>query len=270
MNYVRKGKAVAILAGISLLLPQIVLAESNEELAKKLSNPIASLISVPLQLNYDTNMGRGDDGSRLLLNVQPVIPIEINDDWNLISRTILPVISQDDIFAGAGSQFGLGDVVQSAFFSPSQPTESGWIWGAGPVLLLPTATDDLLGADKWGAGPTAVALKQEGPWTYGALANHIWSVAGNDNRQDIDATFLQPFLSYTTPDAVTFALNTESTYDWEAEQWSVPINFTATKVTKVGNQLVSIGGGVRYWAESTDNGPEGFGVRILFTLLYPK
>lgn len=270
MNYVRKGKTVAILAGISLLLPQIVLAESNEELAKKLSNPIASLISVPLQLNYDTNMGRGDEGSRLLLNVQPVIPIEINDDWNLISRTILPVISQDDIFAGAGSQFGLGDVVQSAFFSPSQPTESGWIWGAGPVLLLPTATDDLLGADKWGAGPTAVALKQEGPWTYGALANHLWSVAGNDNRQDIDATFLQPFVSYTTPEAVTFALNTESTYDWEAEQWSVPINFTATKVTKIGNQLVSIGGGVRYWAESTDNGPEGFGVRILFTLLYPK
>jgi hypothetical protein len=138
------------------------------------------------------------------------------------------------------------------------------------VFLLPTATDDLLGADKWGVGPTAVALKQEGPWTYGALANHIWSVAGDDNRQDISATFLQPFLAYTTKEAVTFLLNTESTYDWKSKQWAVPLNATATKVMKLGNQLVSVGGGVRYWAESTDGGPEGLGVRLLFTLVFPK
>ena len=270
MVYKGKAYSVLVLAAMSVLWTNVVFSESNEELAKKLSNPIASLISVPLQLNYDSNIGKADEGQRLLLNVQPVIPVSLNDDWNLISRTILPVVSQQDMFANAGSQFGLGDVVQSAFFSPTQPTESGWIWGAGPVLLLPTATDELLGADKWGLGPTAVALRQDGPWTYGTLANHIWSVAGNDQRQDINATFLQPFLSYTTPDAITFALNTESTYDWESEQWSVPINFNATKVTKIGNQLVSVGGGIRYWAESSDNGPEGFGIRILFTLLYPK
>jgi hypothetical protein len=261
------AKASILLAAFNV---QTAFAESNEELAKKLSNPIASLISVPFQLNYDSDIGPSDSGERYQLNIQPVIPISLTDDWNIISRTILPVVSQEDTFSGAGSQSGLGDVVQSFFFSPKQPTESGWIWGAGPVLLLPTATDDLLGSDKWGLGPTAVVLKQNGPWTYGALANHIWSVVGDDDRQDISTTFLQPFLSYTTKEAVTFGLNTESAYDWKSEQWAVPINFTATKVMKFGNQIVSIGAGVRYWAESTDGGPEGLGARLLFTLLFPK
>ncbi|CAH1904809.1 conserved hypothetical protein [Candidatus Nitrotoga sp. HW29] len=262
------------ITGISILLAvfmvQTAFAENNEELARKLTNPIASLTSVPFQLNYDSNIGPNNNGDRYQLNIQPVIPISLNDNWNIISRTILPVASQNGIFSGAGSQSGLGDVVQSVFFSPTQPTESGWIWGAGPVLLLPTATNNLLGANKWGLGPTAVVLKQNGPWTYGALANHIRSVAGDHDRQDISASFLQPFLTYTTKEAVTFALNTESTYNWKSEQYAVPINFVATKVTKFGNQLVSVGGGVRYWAKSTDGGPEGLGVRLLFTLLFPK
>lgn len=260
---------VRISIAASIFVGSTAFAESNEELAKKLSNPVASLISVPFQLNYDSDIGPNDDGNRYQLNIQPVIPISLNDDWNIISRTILPVVSQDEIFPDASSQSGLGDILQSLFFSPKQPTERGWIWGMGPVLLLPTATDDLLGADKWGLGPTAVVLKQGGPWTYGTLANHIWSVAGDDDRQDISSTFLQPFLSYTNKQAVTFALNAESTYDWKSKQWAVPINFTATKVTKFGNQLVSVGGGIRYWAESTDAGPEGMGVRLIFTLLFP-
>lgn len=273
----RKGRVYRLpfmLVGLCLFLSSggssVRAQESAEDLAKKLSNPVAALISVPFQLNYDEGFGPRGRGEKWTLNIQPVIPISLNEDWNLISRTILPVVDQQDLGEGTGSQFGIGDTVQSLFFSPKLPTESGWIWGAGPVVRLPTGTDELLTADKWGAGPTAVALKQQGPWTYGALTNHIWSFAGDDDRADVNATFLQPFLSYTTPQAWTFSLNTESTYDWENDQWSVPFNGVVTKVTKIGSQLVSIGAGARYWAEGPDGGPDGWGARLVFTLLFPN
>ncbi|MFS8115212.1 transporter [Rhizobium jaguaris] len=243
--------------------------EANSDLAKKLSNPVASLISVPFQFNYDRGFGP-NNGNRETLNIQPVIPFSINENWNVISRTILPVIWQDNIAGPSGSQFGLGDITQSFFFSPKEPTAGGIIWGAGPAFLIPTATDDLLGSGKFGLGPTAVVLKQEGPWTVGALANHIWSVAGEANRPDVSSTFLQPFVSYTTSDAWTFTLNTESTYDWKGEQWSVPINFQVAKLVKFGKQPVSFQAGARYWAAAPDNGPEGWGFRVAMTFLFPK
>lgn len=245
-------------------------AQDADQLAKQLSNPIASLTSVPMQFNWDDGVGADDGGDRFSLNVQPVIPVSISENWNMISRTIVPVISQNDVFPGAGSQFGLGDVTQSLFFSPKALTASGWTWGVGPVLLLPTATDDLLGTEKWGAGPTAVALRQTaGGWTYGALVNHIWSFAGDDDRADVNSTFLQPFLSKALGKGRTFAVNAESTYDWENEQWTVPLNISYSKVSRIGKQMVSYAGGVRYYVEAPDAAAE-WGLRFQVTLLYPK
>jgi hypothetical protein len=242
-------------------------SHDDADLAKQLANPVSSLISVPFQANWDFGIGL-NDATRFTLNIQPVIPISLTEDTNLIIRTILPVIDAESPAPGIDDAAGLGDTTQSFFFSPKEPV-GGWILAAGPVFLWPTATDTLLGSEKWGAGPTALALKQTGPWTYGVLTNHIWSYAGDGDRDEVNHTFIQPFLSYITTTKTTFTLNSESTYDWEHEEWTVPLNFVVSQMFKIGKQPLQASVGGRYYVESPDGGPE-WGVRFVLTMLFPK
>lgn len=239
-------------------------------MANKLQNPIADLISVPLQNNFEFRIGPAHDGFRWTLNVQPVIPISLNQDWNLVSRTILPIVHQSDIFTGSGTQFGLGDTLQSFFLSPAKP--EAFIWGVGPVFLLPTGTHRYLSGRKWGAGPTGVILVQDSGWTYGALANHIWSFAsstGGSSRPDVSSTFLNPFVSHTFKSATTIGLNTEITYDWKAKQWIVPVQASVSQLLVVDKQPMQLSLASRYWAVRPDSAPT-WGIRFTATFLFPK
>ena len=264
-----KQLAAALLICATAVPGTSAAAESADDLAKKLSNPVASMISVPLQYNVDFNLG-SEDGTKQTLNIQPVIPASLNEHWNLITRVIMPVVAQDDVFGNSGSQFGLGDTTPTFFFSPRQPTAGGLILAAGPVFLLPTATDDLLGTEKWGAGPSVLALKQTATgWTYGVLANHIWSIAGDEDRNEISSTFLQPFLAKQFPGGRTLTINSESTYDWYGESWNVPMNLMYSKVTRIGNHTMSFAGGARYYFDTPGDGPD-WGLRFVVTLLFPE
>ncbi|AJY46369.1 hypothetical protein [Martelella endophytica] len=242
---------------------------SKAALAKQLSNPVAPLTVLPFQFNYDRGYGP-DKGDQLQLNIQPIVPFKLNEDWYLITRTIVPIEQQTDIAGPSGSQFGIGDTLMSLFLSPVNPGVNGLIWGAGPVFLFPTATDDLLGSEKWGAGPTGVVAFENGPWTTGLLANHVWSFAGADDRTRISTTMTQPFVSYNTKSAWTFSLTSEAEYDWVADDWIVPIDFTVGKLVMAGKQPVSLSLGARYWATAPDNGPEGWGLRAVVSFVFPK
>ena len=244
-----------LLVMVVVVRPGSAHADDETELAKAALNPVAAMYSLPVQYNWDQKMGSTGEGMRSITNIQPVLPFKLNDDWNLISRTILPLIDQHGLAPnGAADKSGAGDITQSFFFSPSKPTDSGWILGAGPALLIPTGSDELLGNEQWGLGPTAVALKQSNGWTRGVLANHIWGLDGSppDDKEKVNQTFLQPFLSYTTETHTTYGINSESTYDWQAREWAIPINLTVT-------QPLTIQAGPRYWLDRSGEGPQGWG-----------
>ena len=259
---------IAVFAGACASAPEETGGESQEvALAQQLQNPLANLISVPMQLNRHQNMGPDDKGDQWVLNIQPVLPFKLNDDWTLISRTIFPLIRLDDLPLKGEKESGLGDITQSFFLSPSQLTSGGWVWGVGPVFLIPTASDEDLGTEKFGLGPTAVALKQTGPWTVGVLVNHVWSVAGDDDRDSVNATYVEPWLTYTTDSDTSISVSFETVHDWQADETSLPVNFIVDQLLKIGEQYISVGGALNYHLDTPPGGPEGLGFRLQLTLL---
>jgi hypothetical protein len=245
--------------------------ESTDEaaLAQAAQNPIADMISLPFQNNVNLNVG-AENKTQNVMNIQPVWPFSISENWNLITRTILPVISQPEIIPGDGRTNGIGDINFTAAFSPAKPGKI--IWGAGPVILLPTASDDVLGTKKWGIGPTAVALRIQGPWVYGALLNNIWSVAGDDDRADVNQLLLQPFVNYNLRKGWYLTSAPIITANWEADsdnRWTVPIGAGFGKILRIGKQPINaqLSG---YSNVERPDGAADWQIRIQIQLLFPK
>ncbi len=241
--------------------------QSLEEISRALSNPVANLINVPIQFNWDYGAGTFDHGNDYQMKIQPVIPIPISEDWRILSRTIFIVESKQDM--GFSSETGLGDITQTFFLSPAKHKDTKLVWGVGPAFLIPTATENHLGQKKFGIGPSAVLAYQLEDFTLGVLANHIWDVAGYSDRPYVSQTFVQPFFAWHLPHASTLTLNSEYVYDWHAGQETFPINLTIGRVFKIGKLPVNIAFGGRYYIDRPDDGPK-WGLRLQITLVFPE
>jgi hypothetical protein len=233
-------------------------------LAEKLQNPVADLISMQFQSNFDFGVG-ANNGTLYLLDVQPVIPLHITSDWNYIVRPILPFISTSNVY-GPGYVTGLGDLELETFLSPTAPGPFGIIWGLGPTSILPTATQKKLGGDVMTLGPSGVALWQKNGWTVGSLVTQNWRVAGPG---DYNATYFEPFISHTFKTATTIAVDSESTYDWLSEEWTISFNNTYSQVFKLGKIPVEIGLALQYYAQSPVPGQQ-WGLRVNITPMFPE
>lgn len=252
---------------IMLLSFNLWAQKSSEELAKNLQNPLANLISVPLQYNQEYGIGEGDpEGTRSFMNIQPVIPVHLSDDWLIINRVIAPIISQTNTPGAPGTQNGLGDTLYTAFLSPAK---SAITWGIGPAVSLPTGTDNPLSKRKWSLGPSFVALKQTGPITIGALASQIWSVAGDSKRQEVSQFYFQPFFAYTMPSSLTLSASMENTYDWKSDKWIWSFIPTIQKVFKPGKIPINVSIGPKFFTGEESISPD-YGFRATVTFMFPE
>lgn len=244
---------------------------SQADLQKATQNPVADLISVPFQNNTDLNIGPFGR-EKNTLNIQPVVPLSLTENVNLIVRWITPVLFQPDVTQRHLGTVGLGDMNPSFFFVPAKP--GALIWGIGPTFLLPTATDDTLGTGKFSIGPTAVALAQPGHWTIGALVSNAWSVAGPSGRADVNIFTLQYFLNYNLAKGWSIGTSPILTASWNASSgnvWTVPAGLVIARVFKVGAQPMNASVGYFYNVTRPDNPPSPKSqIRIQISLLFPK
>lgn len=246
-----------------------IFADEEEDLAKQTQNPVADLISVPFQNNTNFNLGP-NDRTQNVLNIQPVVPISLTDNWNLITRTIVPVIYQPDITQNSGGESGLGDINLTLFLSPSKSGKL--IWGVGPIVSFPTATDRVLGTDKWSAGPSVVLLTMPGNWVIGTLVNNIWSFAGDSDRPDVNQFLLQYFINYNFPNGWYLTSAPINTANWEADnndRWTIPIGGGAGKIFRLGKLPLNTSVQSFYNVEHPDLGPE-WSLRFQLQFLFPK
>jgi hypothetical protein len=246
---------------------------SAEELAKLAQNPVGNLVSVPLQNNTNFNTGPLS-GTQNILNIQPVIPIEVSKDWNLITRTIMPLLWQPEFVPGQGDTFGLGDIQLSALLSPAQPGPGGLIWGAGAIVQMPTNTSDVLGNKNWGLGPTAVVLKLEkgSPWVYGGLFNNVWSLSSDKQGGRYNNFLLQPFVNYNFPGGLYLTSSPIVTANWEADssqRWTVPIGGGIGKIFHLGKLPVNAQLGGYYNVVHPDDGAS-WQLRLQVQFMFPK
>ena len=264
-------KSLRLLAVIILFSAPLFAQTDQEaaELAKKTQNPVSDMISLPFQNN--TNFGLGPyDRTQNVLNIQPVAPFNLNEKWNLITRTILPVISQPDIAETDGSSFGLGDINASLFLSPAKPGKV--IWGVGLAVSLPTATNRVLGTGKWAIGPSAVALTMSGAWVIGVLANNVWSITGDSERNNVSLFLLQYFINYNLPNGWYLTSSPIITANWKADsedRWTVPFGIGVGRIFRIGRQPMNAQIAFYYNAVSPDFGSD-WTLRIQLQLLFPK
>jgi hypothetical protein len=253
-------------AAIVAFTPSLAAAQDASKLARQTQNPVASLVSVPIQANWDSGLGERET-TGTLVNVQPVMPFSLNKDWNVILRVVMPFASQA---TPAGSTVsGMGDTVATVFLSPARSNR--FIWGAGPVFLLPTATTSRFGAEKIGLGPSVVALSQPNRFTLGVLFNQIWSASGANDRPDVSQMLLQPFVNYNLVEGLSIGMVSETSANWtlDTNRWSVPLLFTVGKVTLLGRRPVNFQAAAGPYLDDRENGAE-WRLRLSLTFLFPR
>jgi hypothetical protein len=242
---------------------------ASEALQKATQNPVASLISVPLQNNSNFDIGPLDR-TQNVLNIQPVIPVRLNENWNLITRIIMPLVYQPDLSQHNVGVMGLGDINPTFFLSPAKPSKL--IWGIGPAFVLPTATNAVLGQGKWSGGPSVVALMQPEHWTIGVLVNNVWNFAGESSRPAVNQMLLQYFLNYNMKKGWYITVQPIITANWKATSggvWTVPVGGGIGRIMKVGAQPVNLSlqfyGNAVYPAETSP-----WSMRAQIAFLFPK